>query len=137
MGKPARLMLDTSVCIEMLRAPAHPSNASLDAADAAHLSISSIVLAELLEGPASATNRAAEREKLDRLVRSLTVEPFGEAAAERYGEVRAKLKGKGRMIGAMDLLIGAHALALDAAVVTLDTADFRKIPGLHVEPWSR
>ena len=54
-------------------------------------------------------------------------------AAPYYGRIRARLKGKGQMIGANDLLIAAHALALDFALVTGNLREFTQIPELQVE----
>jgi tRNA(fMet)-specific endonuclease VapC len=53
----------------------------------------------------------------------------------RYGFVRRELEVKGLVIGAMDLLIAAHALALDATLVSNNVAHFSRVPGLKVENW--
>lgn len=53
-----------------------------------------------------------------------------------YGEMRAKLERTGKSMGAMDMLIAAHALATDAVVVTDDRA-FAHVLGLKVENWLR
>jgi tRNA(fMet)-specific endonuclease VapC len=52
-----------------------------------------------------------------------------------YGRVRHELDRLGQTIGAMDLLIAAHALALDATLVTNNLAHFRRVPGLKVTDW--
>ncbi|HJT76729.1 MAG TPA: type II toxin-antitoxin system VapC family toxin [Gemmataceae bacterium] len=52
-----------------------------------------------------------------------------------YGHVRHELERAGQAIGAMDLLIAAHALSLDATLVTNNLAHFRRVPGLKATDW--
>ena len=61
--------------------------------------------------------------------------PFDAAAAERFGAVAAALSRRGVPIGAFDTLIAAHALAMDAAIVTHDRRHFDRVPGLQVVDW--
>ena len=56
-------------------------------------------------------------------------------SGREYGKIRAHLKQKGTPIGANDLLIAAHAVALDATLVSDNTREFRRIPGLKLENW--
>ncbi|HUU03103.1 MAG TPA: PIN domain-containing protein [Myxococcota bacterium] len=58
------------------------------------------------------------------------------AAASRYGGVRAHLERQGTPIGSMDMLIAAHALALDCALVTNNEREFRRVPSLKIETWA-
>jgi len=57
------------------------------------------------------------------------------SCAPHYGHIRHELEQAGQPIGAMDLLIAAHALGLDATVVTNNLAHFRRVPGLKVTDW--
>ena len=57
------------------------------------------------------------------------------SCAPHYGHVRHELEQAGQTLGAMDLLIAAHALGLDATVVTNNLAHFRRVPGLKVTAW--
>ena len=66
----------------------------------------------------------------------LDVLPWDRAAAERYGALRASLERLGTPLGNLDTLIAAHALSVDAALVTNDQA-FARIEGLQVEDWTR
>ena len=56
--------------------------------------------------------------------------------AESYGRVRHDLDAAGKTIGAMDLLIAGHALALSATLVTNNTAHFSRVPGLKCANWT-
>ena len=60
---------------------------------------------------------------------------FNHEAAKVYGQVRATLEKKGTPIGALDTIIGAHALALGATLATSDTREFSRIKGLTVVDW--
>jgi tRNA(fMet)-specific endonuclease VapC len=60
---------------------------------------------------------------------------FGSDAAVSYAFVRSFLGQRGQLIGELDMLIAAHALAKGATVVTHDTRDFMRVPGLVVEDW--
>src|SRR5438067_11981346 len=53
----------------------------------------------------------------------------------RYGQIRQELESRGIVIGAMDLLIAAHALALDATLVSNNTAHFGRVAGLKIANW--
>jgi tRNA(fMet)-specific endonuclease VapC len=59
----------------------------------------------------------------------------GSRCPAHYGRIRHELEQAGTAIGAMDLLIAAHALALSATMVTNNTAHFRRISGLTVTSW--
>ena len=59
----------------------------------------------------------------------LPIEPFDAEVSVTYGRLRAELQRLGISLAAMDLLIAAHALALERPLVSLDQA-FAKVPGL-------
>ena len=61
--------------------------------------------------------------------------PFDEGAAQKYGEIRARLTRQGSLIGPFDLQIAAIALAHDAVLVTHNTEEFGRVAGLKVEDW--
>ena len=63
--------------------------------------------------------------------------PLDAPADERYAVVRDHLARDGKPIGANDLLIAAHALALEATLVTDNTGEFSRVPGLKIENWLR
>ncbi len=59
-----------------------------------------------------------------------------EKAAREYGAIRAELERAGKPIGSMDMLIGAHAHALGATLVTNNTKEFKQITNLKISDWS-
>jgi tRNA(fMet)-specific endonuclease VapC len=67
-------------------------------------------------------------------IKNLLVLPLDEAVGPHYARLRLHLEKSGTPIGANDLLIAAHALALGATLVSADT-EFTRVPGLSVENW--
>lgn len=129
-----RYMLDTNICIYLMKA--HPPEvlARLLQLDHGDVVMSIITYAELrvgLEGLGS--SRAQNERALHLLTSDIPVLPFDEAAAERYGVQRAAVRDRRR--DALDRLIAAHATSLGLTLITNNEADFRDYPGLLVENW--
>jgi tRNA(fMet)-specific endonuclease VapC len=61
--------------------------------------------------------------------------PFESTAAEQYSLIRVHLQQQGRLIGVYDLLIAAIALAHNLTLVTHNTSEFSRVPGLRLEDW--
>jgi tRNA(fMet)-specific endonuclease VapC len=99
-----------------------------------NLRIAAIVLAELEYG-ASKSGVVRHRQRLEGLLAVLTVESFSLADARSYGGLRADLERRGQCIGPHDMLIAAQALRLGATVVTHNTREFSRVPGLKCEDW--
>jgi tRNA(fMet)-specific endonuclease VapC len=98
------------------------------------IGISTITAAELAFG--SALNRSERnRRAVERALESLAILPFDLAAARAYGQVRTALHRRGTLIGPLDMLIAAHAIALDIPLATNNVREFRRVPGLRVENW--
>jgi tRNA(fMet)-specific endonuclease VapC len=66
----------------------------------------------------------------------LEVLPFDMAALWAYGDLRADLERLGEPIGSLDTLIAAHALSVNAVLVTNNTREFSKVRGLQLENWA-
>jgi tRNA(fMet)-specific endonuclease VapC len=86
-------------------------------------------------GAANSAQPRKNREALEEFVSPLDIATFDRDAAEAYGRIRATLERKGLPIGAMDMLIAAHALSLGANLVTNNETEFRRVSGLRVENW--
>jgi tRNA(fMet)-specific endonuclease VapC len=101
------------------------------------VAISAITRAELEYGAAKSMRPVRERAALDLVLAPFEEFPFDAGTCARdYGTVRATLEAAGMAIGAMDLLIAAHALALKATLVTSNQRHFGRVDGLHVADWS-
>lgn len=97
--------------------------------------IPSIVLYELAYGAARSDAPHGLRERLEVLLATLRVLPFGASEAHAAARIRLDLEKSGKPIGPMDLLIAATALEQGAVLVTHNTREFHRIPGLRVEDW--
>ena len=62
--------------------------------------------------------------------------PFDAKAALLYGDIRSNLERRGETIGPNDMLIAAHAKSLGLTLITNNTKEFNRIPGLNVENWT-
>jgi tRNA(fMet)-specific endonuclease VapC len=129
-------LLDTNACIAVIRQRPESALRRLRGKQVGQVGLSTITLAELEFGAAKSQQPARARAALREFLLPLEVVPFDEAAADAYGTVRAAMEKKGRPIGPLDTLIAAHALALGTVLVTNNTREFRRVPGLSVEDWS-
>jgi tRNA(fMet)-specific endonuclease VapC len=95
-----------------------------------------VVTAELRFGALKKGSKKlrAQLEKVLSALETLALEP---PADERYAELRLHLERAGAPIGANDMLIAAHALALGLTLVTANEQEFSRVPGLVVENWLR
>lgn len=128
-------MLDTDICITILREKSPEAKAFLFKTDPASLCISVITEAELLYGVAKSQHKKANRKVVDDFLERIVVMEWDSDAAACYAELRALLEAKGKMIGNMDMLIAAHALSLNAALVTNNIKHFQQVPKLRLEKW--
>ena len=100
----------------------------------AKVGVGSVVLDELVYG--AARSRPPDlKVRLEALLRSLPILPFGEAEARAAARIRADLETAGKPIGPHDVLIAATALAHGATLVTRNLREFRRVKGLRVEDW--
>ena len=129
-----RYALDTDLCIEVLRNRPARLREKFNA-EADGLSISTIVLTELLHGAAKSQRPVETRREVERFAARLEVLPFDAAAAAHAADIRAILEKKGQGIGGYDLLIAGHARSRGLVVVTGNLREFRRVEGLRSENW--
>lgn len=99
--------------------------------------MSSITLSELEYGVENSRFRDQNRAALNDLVALIQVDHYPQQAGRHCAEIKVALKAKGKQTKPYDLLIGAHARALDATLVTNDTDNFRYMPGVRLTNWLR
>jgi tRNA(fMet)-specific endonuclease VapC len=128
-------MLDTDTCIAVIKRRPEMALKKLRAKSIGQVGISSVTLSELTFGAANSARPQQNREALREFLLPLEVAAYDETCAFRYGTVRADLERKGRPIGSLDTLIAAHALALDAILVTHNTEEFGQVEDLAIEDW--
>ena len=130
-----RYMLDTNTCIAIIKHQPETIQARLTDLSVDEVAISSIVAAELYYGVAFSQKKKQNEMALKDFLDYVVVLDWPFDACRIYGRLRADLKKKRSPIGAMDLLIAAHALLLDVVLVTGNKREFQRIPGLKIENW--
>jgi tRNA(fMet)-specific endonuclease VapC len=130
-----RFMLDTDSCIAIIKRKPTGILQRLTSLEPGEAGISAITLAELRFGVAKSRERERNSEALDEFLLPLEIADFDESAAGAYGTMRASLESAGEPIGPLDTQIGAHALSLGVVLVTHNTREFGRVPGLAVEDW--
>ena len=129
-----RYLLDTNILSDLIRNPGGSTAGRI-----AHLGevtvCTSIVVACELRFGAAKKGSARLSERVESLLASLEVLSLDKEADRRYGEIRWHLEQRGTPIGSNDLLIAAHALALDLTLVTDNVDEFDRVPGLRLENW--
>lgn len=126
---------DTNAWAMHLNGRSPALSARLSATADADVRLCSVVLAELYFGAHKGTRTAANLSLIARLTARFTSVPFDDAAAAIYGQIRAALARAGTPIGPNDLMIAAIALANGLTLVTHNTAEFSRVPGLLIEDW--
>ncbi len=128
-------ILDTNICIYIINTK--PANV-LDRfrqEEIGNIAISSVTAAELSYGVAKSESER-NRQALEKFFVPLDILPLGEEVIWKYGYIRAMLEKKGKVIGALDMLIAAHVLSLDAVLVTNNVKEFSRVPDLRLENWT-
>jgi tRNA(fMet)-specific endonuclease VapC len=127
-------LLDTNIISDAIRNTRGPCAARIAALEPDSLCTSIIVAAELRFGVAKKGSPALSQ-RVGQALAGLRVLPLGGDADACYGELRAGLERSGRVIGANDMLIAAHALSLGAVLVTDNIGEFSRVDGLRCENW--
>ena len=130
-----RRTLDTNICSYILRRHPIEMIARFSQLDRSQLWLSGIVAAELRFGAvklASPKLKAA----VEAWLAGFEVRPWPLEATHHYAQIRAALERSGQIIGGMDLMIAAHALAENSVLVTNNAQEFLRVPGLAVEEWA-
>lgn len=131
----ARFLLDTNIVIFAIRNRTPLLRERLTD-HFGRMAVSTITVAELQYGVERSSDPARNRRATEEFLALLEVQSFSTAAAEHLGEIRAALAASGRPIGAYDVLIAGHARSGGLTLVTNNTREFERVPGLLVEDWS-
>ena len=128
-------LLDTNVCIHLLNQRHEAIVQRFRQHNPIDIALCSVVKAELLYGAQRSQRREANLQTLRTFFAPLASLHFDDDAAEHYGQIRADLLAQGQPIGPNDFLIAAIARAHDATLVTRNSAEFGRVPGLRLEDW--
>ena len=130
-----RYMLDTNAVSDLVKG--HPDIARrLVAVPMSSICISAITEGELLYGSAKWPKFSRLRLAVEEFLRRTDVLPWDSTVTPSYGYLRASLEGQGKVLQALELQIAAHALSIEAVLITADKA-FSMVPELSVEDWKQ
>jgi tRNA(fMet)-specific endonuclease VapC len=132
-----KYMLDTDICIYIAKNRPPEVRARFEQMKPGQIVMSPITLGELQFGASRSNQRAKALAEIEKLVLDVPVEDLGASAAEVYGEIRAAMQLQGISIGNNDLWIASHAVALGVTLATNNEREFRRVPGLSVENWTK
>lgn len=129
-------VLDTNTCIFAIKN--HPTVVrALGRVSPEQVHVTSMTVAELIFGVRKSRRQAENQAILDAFLAPLLVVDFDLRAADAYASIRLRLELAGTRIGERDLIIAATAYANALRVVTNNTREFSRVPGLVVEDWSK
>ena len=130
-----RYMLDTNICIYLIKHKPLQVFEKLQEHNPDEICISAVTYAELVHGVEK--SKAVERNRLALtiLLSNIEIPDFDMNAAEEYGRIRADLEKKGTPIGPLDMMIAGHAKSLGYTVVTNNVGEFKRVEGLQHENW--
>jgi tRNA(fMet)-specific endonuclease VapC len=131
-----KYLLDTDTCSYVMRQSSAVLLERFKRISSSDAAISVITQGELQAGLAKKPEASQLRQRLERLNAVLPTVALPELAAFSYAQIRQHLERKGQIIGANDLWIAAHALAANLTLVTNNTREFARIPGLKLENWT-
>lgn len=97
--------------------------------------ISSVSLGELIFGAERSAQTERNLADINGLIARMEVSAFEEHASEHFGQLRAELYKTGQPIGPYDMMIAGHARSMGLILVTNNTKEFERVPGLRLENW--
>ena len=127
-------LLDTNILSHLIRNPSGPVFHRLESILPATACTSIIVSAEIRFGINKGVSKRL-RIQAEKVLEALDIQPLEKPVDEHYGKIRAYLSRSGKPVGGNNLLIAAHALALDLTLVSANVHEFTRVPGLRVENW--
>lgn len=128
-------MLDTNICIYVINSRPEIVLERFRLERIGDIVISSVTAAELAFGVAK-SGSVRNRQALDMFLSTLEILPFDESVIWHYGDLRTDLEQRGQPIGTLDTMIAAHALSSNTILVTNNTREFERVPGLRLENWA-
>lgn len=130
-------LLDTNICIFLIKKKNPLLLETIRKKQTKGLYISSLTIAELEFGIQKSQWKEKNKIALIGLLSIFTIIDFDNNDAAAYGIIRAALEKSGTIIGNIDMLLAAQAIARNLTFVTNNTKEFKRVPGLKIEDWSK
>ena len=131
-----KYMLDTNICIYIIKKKPEIVIEHFRKELVADIGISSITLSEMEYGVEKSQKKEQNRIALLQFVSPLEIISYDTMSARHYGVIRSALEKIGQPIGALDMLLAAHARSLDITRVTNNKKGFSRVPNLKIENWA-
>jgi tRNA(fMet)-specific endonuclease VapC len=131
-----RYMLDSDICSYVMKRSHDALLRRLQKLPVSDVCVSVVTKSELLYGVEVSPRRQRDEAALNAFLNYVEVLDFPDNAASHYAQIRGQLKKSGKMIGANDLFIAAHARSLGLTLVTHNTQEFRRVNRLAIEDWT-
>jgi len=128
-------LLDTNICVFVIRQRLATVIQKFSTFLPDELGISTVTLSELRYGADKSSNPGKNHVALDTFLAPILILDFDSECADYYGKVRSDLERRGIPIGPLDTMIAAHCLRLQVPLVTNNTKEFSRVPGLQFEDW--
>src|ERR1044071_3509717 len=128
-------LLDPNACIRILNNSSRSVVRRLERHRPSEIRLSSVVKAELLAGARKSRRVEANLALLAEFFAPFSSLPFDDLAAQHFGAIRNDLERAGTPIGAYDMMIAATARAYDLVLVTHNTRELSRVPGLQIADW--
>lgn len=132
---PARYLLDTNTASYVIKGNIPSVREHLLGVRTTDVAISVITEAELRFGVRRLPDAKRLAVAIEEFLKYVDILPWTSGAAREYAELRAAIEREGRPMGNLDLMIAAHALALEMVLVSSDRV-FRRMKGLVIEDWA-
>lgn len=132
-----KFLLDTNICVFLIRNQGERIREHIRSHRVGEIGISAITESELRFGADKSSDPGKNHAVLDRFFLTLPVLAFDSGCAREYGRIRTVLEKRGTPIGSLDTLIAAHALSEGLTIVTNNTGEFKRVPGLRVADWTK
>ncbi|GBF82790.1 type II toxin-antitoxin system tRNA(fMet)-specific endonuclease VapC [Aphanothece sacrum] len=130
-----KYLLDTNICIYLIKKKPFKVFEKFKNIEPGDIGVSSITVAELKYGVYKSQHLEKNKVALTQFLIPLEIVSFDVNATVIYGQIRANLEREGMIIGAMDMLIAAQAVALDLILITNNIKEFTRVPNLKLENW--
>ena len=130
-----RYMLDTNVAIHTIRHRPREVRAKFIVRQG-HMCLSAVSLMDLIHGAEKSTQPERNLRDIEAFASRLSILPHDREAAMHTGSIRAALARVGTPIGPYDQMIAGHARSRGLIVVTANTNEFKRVPGISVEDWT-
>lgn len=131
-----KYMLDTDICIFLLRCKSDEVINHFLMQDIEEICISSITYSELSYGAEKSQNSSMGKIALKMFLSKIQVLPYSSIASEEYGRIRSNLEKEGMVIGPLDMLIASHAKSEGLILVTNNVREFKRVKDLKIENWA-